>query len=97
MEDRELELLISSSLEKRQREFNHQIDCKNNLFEIYDAVISNEYFTRFGQILQHQLGDIEKRLIILYFVDSVLVSQELETAVRYKRNIFDEIASGLNG
>lgn len=97
MEDRELELLISSSLEKRQRELNHQIDCTNNLFEIYDAVISNEYFTRFDQILQHQLGDIEKRLIILYFVDSVLVSQELETAVRYKRNIFDEIASVLNG
>jgi len=97
LEDRELELQILSNLEEFRCELSEQHDCRNQLIQIFQAVNSNQFFTRFDNILQHQLGDIEKRLIILYFVDYVLVSQKFETNIRYKTNIFDELNYSLNG
>lgn len=97
LEDRELELHILSRLDEFQCELKEQHTCRERLVHIFQTVNSTQFFTRFNDILQHQLGVIEKRLIILYFVDCVLISKEFEPNIRYKNYIFDEFICSLNG
>lgn len=57
--------------------------------ELYETVNSGLFFDRFKQILDLQLGDAEKRLIILYFSDKVLVSPEKPPQILYRENPFE--------
>jgi site-specific DNA recombinase len=93
MTDRELELQINSSLQHHQDLLIDYQNCLVNLIKTYKAVESDQYFPRFNDILDCNLGTNEKRLILLYFVDFILLSTDQQPYIQYKTNIFDELAS----
>ncbi|WP_025118637.1 recombinase family protein [Bacillus sp. H1m] len=95
--DRELELQILSVIEQHQHSLDEKKGCREHLLKSYETVESNEFFSRFQTILNHQLSTTEKRLIILYFVDYIFVSSESSTNILYKTNIFEELATSSNG
>ncbi|MBG9754286.1 recombinase family protein [Lysinibacillus sphaericus] len=95
--DRELELAIFSCLGNYQDRLIELQRCRDNLMKTYQSVESNYFSSLFQNILTHQLNMTEKRLIILYFVDFVLLSAEFKTTIHFKTNIFDEYLSSVNG
>ncbi|MBD3108057.1 recombinase family protein [Bacillus sp. AGMB 02131] len=97
LEDRELELQILSSIEHYREKLNEQQCCIENLNETLKAIESNQFFSRFHLILHQQLDLVEKRLIILYFVDQILLSPKRESHINYKTNIFSEFVPAING
>ncbi|KAA0761725.1 recombinase family protein [Bacillus sp. TE8-1] len=95
--DRELELKISSVIEQHKHSLTELKNCREHLLKSYETVKSNQFFSRFQTILNHQLSTTEKRLIILYFVDYIFASPESRTNILYKTNIFEELAILSNG
>ncbi|MFJ7735610.1 recombinase family protein [Lysinibacillus sp. NPDC097287] len=90
LNDRELELEILSFLEQYHCELSNLHSVRVNLTKTHQAVVSNHFFSRFHNTLTHNMGGIETRLIILYFVDYIQLSSEFKTKIQYKMNIFDE-------
>ena len=87
--DRELELILQSVQFKTANSLKSLLNSRHILEDLFEAVQSNLFFDRFKQILELQLGDAEKRLICLYFVDKVLVSPEQPLQVLYQENPFE--------
>ncbi|PGX80407.1 recombinase family protein [Priestia megaterium] len=87
--DRELELQILAMLNQNQNSLLEYEKVLISLDNYYRAVELNHFFTRFNEILEHQLDTSEKRLIILYFVDFILISTDQKPHIQYKNNIFD--------
>ncbi|MHA6261151.1 recombinase family protein [Sporosarcina sp. CAU 1771] len=91
IDDRELELSVSTILESHKKLLSDYNHCKGKISTSVQAVESDIYITRFRDILKFQLGTNEKRLIILYFIDYILISPRQQTDIRYKTNIFDDL------
>jgi site-specific DNA recombinase len=64
------------------------IKSQQALDDLYEAINTDLFFDRFKQILEFRLGDAEKRLIILYFINKVVVSPEQAPKVLYQGNVF---------
>ena len=87
--DREFELFRQSVQAQTAISLKLLLNSRIILDELYEAVESDLFFDRFKQILELQLGDSEKRLINLYFVDKVLVSPDQPFQVLYRENAFE--------
>lgn len=90
-DDCQLQQLILSSIERHKNEANTLKHCLTELEILSDAVSDNLFFSRFHHILTNELDCVEKRLIILYFIDFIKISKEnLKFKIRYKTNIFED-------
>lgn len=87
--DRELEMMVEKLQSKSLVSLQSCRDSLGLLDELIEAVHSDIFFERFNQILQFQLGELEKRLIILYIVEKIFVSPHESFQVFYKQNIFE--------
>ena len=87
--DRELELMAKKLQSQVLSSLHSFQESQRILAELIETAQSDLFFDRFKQILQLQLGGSEKRLIILYFVDKVLVSPEQPLQVLYRQNVFE--------
>ncbi|MGG0789873.1 recombinase family protein [Peribacillus simplex] len=95
--DRELELQIAEFLESHRHTLRQYLECLEYINESYQSVMSDQFFTHFSDILLYQLGDSEKRLILLYFVDYILLSPEYQTQIQFKTDIFNDFLPFSNG
>jgi site-specific DNA recombinase len=93
LKDRELELKILEFIQHYQDSKKELEVCKDNLNTTYQLVDSGQFFPRFDDILDHQLGLEEKRLLTLYFVEELIVSTDQEPHILFKSNIFSEMLS----
>jgi site-specific DNA recombinase len=91
LEDRELELKILDFIQLHKDSLKEYTICKENLKITYRLVETNQFFSRFNEILDYQLGPDEKRLIILYFVDCLILSTDQEPQIYFKSNIFSNL------
>lgn len=96
MNDRELEIHILKLTQKYKHSLSEYIDCQKRLIDLYQLVESSQFFSRFNEILNCQLGINEKRLLILYFVDSLMMGIDRESYIRFKSNIFSELSQKFN-
>jgi len=87
--DRELEVMIEKLQSQTLSALQSLQVSQQVLEELKRAVHSELFFDRFKQILHLQLGESEKRLIILYFVDRILVSPEQPLQEFYRQNVFE--------
>jgi site-specific DNA recombinase len=87
--DRELEVMIEKLQSQTLLTLQSLQDSRQVLVGLKRTVHSDLFFDRFKQILQLQLGESEKRLIILYFVDKILVSPERPLQEMYRQNVFE--------
>ena len=91
LEDRELELKILEFIQQHNDLLREYTICKENLKTTYQLVEMDQFFSRFNEILDHKLGLDEKRLIILYFVDYLILSSDQEPQLHLKSNIFSNL------
>ncbi|MGD6779978.1 recombinase family protein [Sutcliffiella horikoshii] len=91
LEDRELELKIVEFIQQHNETLKEYVRCQGNLNKTHQLVKSNQFFPRFDEILDHQLGLDEKRLIILYFVECCIVSTDQQPELLFKTNIFSDL------
>ncbi|MRX73647.1 hypothetical protein GJU40_16010 [Bacillus lacus] len=91
LEDRELELKILEFIQHHNESLKDFANCQENLRRIHQLVESDQFFPRFDEILNHQLGLDEVRLIILYFVECLIVSTEQQPQLLFKSNIFSDL------
>ncbi|WHY92739.1 recombinase family protein [Neobacillus cucumis] len=91
LKDRELELKILDFIQQHKDSLNVYTICKENLKTTYQLVETDQFFSRFKEVLDHQLGPDEKRLIILYFVDCLFLSNDQEPQLIFKSNIFSNL------
>lgn len=91
LEDRELELKILEFIQQHKDSLKEYTICKENLKTTYQLVETDQFFSRFNEILEHQLGPDEKRLIILYFVDCLVLSIDQDPQLHFKSNIFSNL------
>lgn len=97
LKDRELELKISEFIQQHKESLKEYTICKENLKVTYQLVETDKFFSRFTEILDHQLGLDEKRLIILYFVDYLVLSTDQEPQIHFKSNIFSNLINSAIG
>lgn len=90
LNDRELELFICSLINQYQDELITLQYCQKSLEVVYYSVASNDFYNRFQSLFTHRLDLAEQRLIILYFVDFVSLSDEFKTKIYFKENIFED-------
>lgn len=88
LEDRELELKIFGFIQRYKDYLKEYAICLENLKTTYQLVETKQFFSRFNEILDLQLGSDEKRLIILYFVDCLILSTDQDAQIHFKSNIF---------
>ncbi|WP_428910695.1 recombinase family protein [Niallia sp. Krafla_26] len=91
LEDRELELKIIEFIQQHKDSIKEYTICKESLKTTYQLVETDKFFSRFNEILDHQLGLDEKRLIILYFVDCLVLCTDQEPQLHLKSNIFSNL------
>ncbi|WP_400245561.1 recombinase family protein [Niallia sp. JL1B1071] len=91
LKDRELELKILEFIQQHKNSLREYTICQENLKATYQLVEKDQFFSRFNEILDHQLGSDEKRLIILYFVDYLILSTDQEPQLHFKSNIFSNL------
>lgn len=96
LEDRELELYIEDLINHHQKVLKNQQNCLENVVKTSQAVDDGLFFSRFENLFYYELGEIEKRLIILYFVDYVSVTPDSKKNIYFKANIFDELTYSLS-
>ena len=87
--DREYMLTLQDIEAQLKDKLNTLSKSQHILEELNEAVESNLFFDRFHQLLDSQLGETEKRLIILYFVDKVLISPNHPSKIVYQENVFE--------
>lgn len=88
-DDSEFELFFNTIQSGYVSSIETLINSQGVLEELFEAVHSDLFFDRFKQILESELGEVEKRLIILYFVDKVFVSPEQPLQIVYRENAFE--------
>ncbi|PGS49901.1 recombinase family protein [Bacillus sp. AFS041924] len=91
IQDRELEIKILEFIQQHKDSLNEYSICKENLSTAYHLVETGQFFSRFNEILDHQLGLDEQRLIVLYFVDYLMLSMNRESKLYFKSNIFSDL------
>lgn len=91
LKDRELELKILDFIQQHKDSLVEFTICKKNLITTYQLVENDQFFSRFNEILDLQLGSDEKRLIILYFVDCLILSTDQEPQIHFISNIFSNL------
>lgn len=91
IQDRELEIKILEFIQQHKDSINEYSICKENLRTAYHLVDTGQFFSRFNEILDHQLGLDEHRLIVLYFVDYLMLSMNRESKLYFKTNIFSDL------
>jgi site-specific DNA recombinase len=91
LEDRELELKILEFIQQHHEFLKEYARCQENLKKTLQLVESDQFFTRFNEILDHRLGLDEVRLIILYFVECLIVSTDQQPQLLFKSNIFSDL------
>lgn len=91
LKDRELEIKILDFIKQHKDSLKEYTICLENLKTTYQLVETNQFFSRFNEILDHHLGPDEKRLIILYFVDYLILSTDQEPQLQFKLNIFSDM------
>jgi hypothetical protein len=96
LKDRELELKILDFIQQHKNSLMEFTICNENLKTTYQLVETDQFFSRFNEVLDHQLGTDEKRLIILYFVDCLILSTDQEPQIHYKSNIFSNLIHPLD-
>lgn len=94
--DREYEKMIEKLYSKHHAALEAFRKSQDILHDLLEMVQSDMFFNRFYSILDSQLADNEKRLIILYFVDTVLSSTDEPLKVLY-HNVFDSFDFASNG
>lgn len=87
--DREFALFVEDVQSRYETSLKSLLNSRDILEELYEAVQTNEFFNRFKQILDAQLGEPEKRLIILYFIDKVIVHQDRPLQIVFRENVFE--------
>ena len=87
--DREFELIFHNVQSRLLNTLKELLNTQHVLAELYESLQSGMFFDRFKTILNSQLGETEKRLIILYFVDKVLVSPDQPLQTLYRENAFE--------
>ncbi|WP_077210735.1 recombinase family protein [Bacillus dakarensis] len=87
--DREFALYVKTVESRLETSLESLLNSRDILEELYEAVHTNLFFDRFKQILDSELGESEKRLIILYFVDKVLVHQNRPLQPVFRENVFE--------
>ncbi|MGO5010643.1 recombinase family protein [Niallia sp. Sow4_A1] len=97
LEDRELELKIMEFIKQHKYSLKEYTSCLETLERNYQLVEMDQFFPRFNEILDHRLGSDEKRLIILYFVDCLVLSTDKEAELHFKQNIFSDLIDSLSG
>jgi site-specific DNA recombinase len=88
-DDREFELFFNAVQSRLLNSLKTILNSQEVLEELFEAVHSDLFFDRFKTLLESQLGEAEKRLIILYFIDKVLVSPEHPLQIVYRENAFE--------
>ncbi|MED3564070.1 hypothetical protein, partial [Bacillus xiapuensis] len=96
LKDRELELKILDFIQQHKDSLKEYTACKESLKATYQLVENDHFFSRFNEVLEYQLGTDEKRLIILYFVDCLILSTDQEPQLHYKSNIFSNLIHPLD-
>lgn len=97
MNDRELEIHILKLKEEYKFSLIEYINCQKRLIDLYQLVESTQFFSRFDEILDCHLGINEKRLLILYFVDSLFMGIDQESHIHFKSNVFSELTQQFSG
>lgn len=97
LKDRELEVKVIEFLQQHKVSLKEFSTCKENLKTSYQLVKNDQFFSRFDEILEHQLGQSEIRLVILYFVDYLILSDQSEPGLIFKSNIFSDLVNSITG
>jgi site-specific DNA recombinase len=97
LNDRLLEGQIFSAIKHYKQSLDELNSCHASLLRLNDSLKSDQFFSRFEDVLKYDLGDIEKRLIILYFIDSVILATDQQPNIQFKSNIFGDFLISKNG
>lgn len=95
--DRELQEFIDTLNNKYIAILQDLIRSQHTVQELMEAVESGLFFERFKQVLQLQLGDAEKRLMNLYFIDQILISPDKPFQINYRNNVFESFILPTSG
>jgi site-specific DNA recombinase len=85
-DDNEYLFYLSSVQNQLLDELQNLLNGQQQLFELHEIVQYDLFFNRFKQILNSELGETEKRLIVLYFVDQVLISPDEPPKILFKES-----------
>jgi site-specific DNA recombinase len=95
--DREFELLVMDEQRRVLRLKSYYEHSQDVLADLYEAVQSEIFFTRFNHLLESQLDNTETRLIILYFVDEVRVAPQRSAQIIFRENPLEHLVASPNG
>ncbi|MFT8320835.1 MAG: recombinase family protein [Bacillus sp. (in: firmicutes)] len=95
--DRELQEFIDTLNNKYIAILKDLIRSQHTVQELMEGVESGLFFERFKQVLQLQLGDAEKRLMNLYFIDQILISPDKPFQINYRNNVFESFILPTSG
>ncbi|WP_430489147.1 recombinase family protein [Rossellomorea marisflavi] len=90
LDDKEIQQRIREFINDHSYELNQYKTTLENQCKAYQLVQSGQFFESFAKIAEQQLGNEEKRLIILYFVEHVIISDNNAPQVLYKQNVFSD-------
>ncbi|WHX25033.1 hypothetical protein QNH47_12735 [Virgibacillus halodenitrificans] len=86
--DREYEQVLEVFQTKLLETLTELVTSQGVLQELFEAVHSDLFFSRFNSLLKSELGTTETRLLLLYFVDKILVSSENPIKIMFKESPF---------
>lgn len=89
--DNELEKIAASLEQRYQATVDDLVSHSKTVEELKGALESDVFYYRFNQILDDSLAITEKRLIILYFVDEVLITPEKPPKLIFSENFFEQL------
>ncbi|MFS0637941.1 recombinase family protein [Mesobacillus foraminis] len=89
--DKELEEAAAFLQLKYQSYIDDFVSYSKSVDELKGAIDSDVFFNRFEHLLDASLAITEKRLIILYFVDEVLISPEKPPKLIFCENFFQQM------
>jgi site-specific DNA recombinase len=91
--DKELEEAAAFLQLKYQASIDALVSYSKSVDELKGALDSDVFFHRFNHLLDASLAITEKRLIILYFVDEILISPEKPPKLIFCENFFEQLLS----
>ncbi|MEH7154723.1 recombinase family protein [Neobacillus drentensis] len=89
--DKEMEEAATFLQLKYQASINNLVSYSKSVDDLKGALDSDAFFHRFNQLLDSSLAITEKRLIILYFVDEILISPEKPPKLIFCDNFFEQL------
>jgi site-specific DNA recombinase len=91
--DKELEDAAAFLQVKYQASIDALVSYSKSVDELNGALDSDVFFHRFNHLLNASLAITEKRLIILYFVEEILISPEKPPQLIFCKNFFAQLLS----